>query len=81
MFKNHVVALFTRAWIEINNNRPIYGKLPVALFTRAWIEMGVSLAVLADNFVALFTRAWIEITYVYNQGSISPGRPLHEGVD
>ena len=55
------VALFTRAWIEINNECDIALPSHVALFTRAWIEInsknlqGVSLC------VALFTRAWIEI--------------------
>ena len=57
------VALFTRAWIEINNNRPIYGKLPVALFTRAWIEIRYNRFCFIINCVALFTRAWIEILF------------------
>ena len=33
------VALFTRAWIEINANEQIRTAVLVALFTRAWIEM------------------------------------------
>ena len=33
------VALFTRAWIEIDaDNNAVYDKI-VALFTRAWIEI------------------------------------------
>ena len=55
------VALFTRAWIEINlcNNR--VHLQPVALFTRAWIEIPKSRAKKSVSAVALFTRAWIEI--------------------
>ena len=34
-----IVALFTRAWIEIINETVIVGRTWVALFTRAWIEM------------------------------------------
>ena len=33
------VALFTRAWIEINQTISQIGKTKVALFTRAWIEI------------------------------------------
>ena len=35
-----VVALFTRAWIEIIHLAICKHRLPVALFTRAWIEIG-----------------------------------------
>ena len=76
-----IVALFTRAWIEIyyeNTNGQLFG---VALFTRAWIEIASLIKSLSGDTVALFTRAWIEIV---NQ-SIIPfstiSRPLHEGVD
>ena len=34
-----LVALFTRAWIEISPNIPARNIKIVALFTRAWIEM------------------------------------------
>ena len=34
-----MVALFTRAWIEIPIPGNIKPAIPVALFTRAWIEM------------------------------------------
>ena len=34
-----LVALFTRAWIEINLYSLVDGQTYVALFTRAWIEM------------------------------------------
>ena len=33
------VALFTRAWIEIERDRRILKLRLVALFTRAWIEI------------------------------------------
>ena len=35
----HIVALFTRAWIEINLLTLLYLFIIVALFTRAWIEI------------------------------------------
>ena len=34
-----VVALFTRAWIEIAQGKQERKNFPVALFTRAWIEI------------------------------------------
>ena len=34
-----MVALFTRAWIEISKCRSIFHPRAVALFTRAWIEI------------------------------------------
>ena len=34
-----MVALFTRAWIEITQARFFVKTTAVALFTRAWIEM------------------------------------------
>ena len=33
------VALFTRAWIEINCHEKLLSDRAVALFTRAWIEI------------------------------------------
>ena len=33
------VALFARAWIEINTSQPKGQEEKVALFARAWIEM------------------------------------------
>ena len=36
---NNGVALFTRAWIEINIGQRTAKKESVALFTRAWIEI------------------------------------------
>ena len=56
-----MVALFTRAWIEIIavSDRAFF--IGVALFTRAWIEMQVRDAESKKVEVALFTRAWIEM--------------------
>ena len=34
-----IVALFTRAWIEIDSLLHCYVLAEVALFTRAWIEI------------------------------------------
>ena len=34
-----LVALFTRAWIEIEQTINVGDKVGVALFTRAWIEI------------------------------------------
>ena len=34
-----IVALFTRAWIEITAPFVVVVAIPVALFTRAWIEI------------------------------------------
>ena len=33
------VALFARAWIEMNEGIKTYSRLFVALFARAWIEI------------------------------------------
>ena len=40
--KRQKVALFTRAWIEINDIAPKDAVSAVALFTRAWIEIPLS---------------------------------------
>ena len=40
-FNDGVVALFTRAWIEITPQVIANEALMVALFTRAWIEMDI----------------------------------------
>ena len=76
-----VVALFTRAWIEIYSIRLRKSRGLVALFTRAWIEIKNIVRDTDVHYVALFTRAWIEITILANQGVGVGGRPLHEGVD
>ena len=34
-----LVALFTRAWIEIKTLSLVHNRIFVALFTRAWIEI------------------------------------------
>ena len=56
-----VVALFTRAWIEIYSALRISQYLFVALFTRAWIEIYYPKLMYEYHHVALFTRAWIEM--------------------
>ena len=76
-----LVALFTRAWIEIRLNLEEITFKKVALFTRAWIEMQKQLRNGAQFDVALFTRAWIEIAIVSVILTILTCRPLYEGVD
>ena len=56
-----LVALFTRAWIEIFIPKFYIFFFVVALFTRAWIEIRDIELEEALKRVALFTRAWIEI--------------------
>ena len=75
-----MVALFTRAWIEMDGTKPFAEVYNVALFTRAWIEMIWAKLLLDFYPVALFTRAWIEIV-VQKRKRLCSGRPLHEGVD
>ena len=55
------VALFTRAWIEIQSLCTHNTRRCVALFTRAWIEISFQQQKFTGCIVALFTRAWIEI--------------------
>ena len=76
-----VVALFTRAWIEIQPEMEALDAVPVALFTRAWIEIRTSERIFICADVALFTRAWIEIRIVSAVSTFGTGRPLYEGVD
>ena len=75
------VALFTRAWIEINCWIMEIVIKYVALFTRAWIEMKLFRFLKKRTEVALFTRAWIEILICTMNTSTLKRRPLHEGVD
>ena len=77
----YTVALFTRAWIEIEALSQSVLSQPVALFTRAWIEMFLLNFMLSQDNVALFTRAWIEMPLSTLVSSAIAGRPLHEGVD
>ena len=76
-----LVALFTRAWIEIPFSVAKIGKDFVALFTRAWIEITAFCLDNANYRVALFTRAWIEIGRLAFNSRTPTRRPLHEGVD
>ena len=75
------VALFTRAWIEMQNGLTFDTFAWVALFTRAWIEIENTSSYLGYQYVALFTRAWIEIATANPTNLKDIGRPLHEGVD
>ena len=77
----HVVALFTRAWIEILIELFLTEFIRVALFTRAWIEIKLLTVTLTFDDVALFTRAWIEIEIALPFRVYRLRRPLHEGVD
>ncbi len=43
-----MVALFTRAWIEIDTNYTIDIGTKVALFTRAWIEISALINRIAE---------------------------------
>ena len=63
------VALFTRAWIEIQNTQNNNQRQAVALFTRAWIEIALAVKESIIDKVALFTRAWIEISLVGTLGT------------
>ena len=56
-----MVALFTRAWIEMCVTVARVSSAYVALFTRAWIEIQAHAFHVPFSHVALFTRAWIEI--------------------
>ena len=42
MIRLPIVALFTRAWIEITTQLITKNLATVALFTRAWIEISIS---------------------------------------
>ena len=76
-----LVALFTRAWIEITILLLFIPIFNVALFTRAWIEIKLYPKDVKSYNVALFTRAWIEIYFNFTAFSTGKCRPLHEGVD
>ncbi len=76
-----IVALFTRAWIEMDKNYTIDIGTKVALFTRAWIEITLPKGRGQYVAVALFTRAWIEIVAKIGEDFGTKRRPLHEGVD
>ena len=76
------VALFTRAWIEIEKvKRKSFAE------RRSPSSRGRGLKSLYDEengalrAVALFTRAWIEMIKSKELFASSFGRPLHEGVD
>ena len=75
------VALFARAWIEIDS-RFVFRKFEkVALFARAWIEIPAIIISAISVAVALFARAWIEMILKTLQPPSAYCRPLCEGVD
>ena len=67
-----LVALFTRAWIEIKERVTCIRGIAVALFTRAWIEIYGTHLHFDVQVVALFTRAWIEIRYLRRRRKVPP---------
>ena len=79
MTEGVLVALFTRAWIEITLPNATRIKRCVALFTRAWIEIVFGIKALPIIFVALFTRAWIEISDYIGIDTLTARRTLYEG--
>ena len=76
-----LVALFARAWIEINDYRYEFFTTDVALFARAWIEIKYTYRPSSKSAVALFARAWIEILIKPAPPISIYCRPLCEGVD
>ena len=75
------VALFTRAWIEIDKNYTIdIGTKSPSLRGRGLKLRGLTLSAPSQP-VALFTRAWIEIPFSVAKIGKDFGRPLYEGVD
>ena len=76
-----MVALFTRAWIEIHRPSEPQRQCSVALFTRAWIEIFSSIA----EYNAAVRRPLYEgVDWNKKQlGNRNPqqSRPLYEGVD
>ena len=75
------VALFARAWIEIDMGAWYDIVLKVALFARAWIEIILYSIKYLKIIVALFARAWIEISSDITPPACRSRRPLCEGVD
>ena len=77
-----LVALFTRAWIEIQTVTVILGGQIVSPSSRGrGLKFMIATDIYDHSDVALFTRAWIEML---TSSGISPAvksRPLHEGVD
>ena len=76
------VALFTRAWIEINIKRARINKGYTSPSSRGrGLKLISAQKDRASVTVALFTRAWIEMPEINILLKFSFGRPLHEGVD
>ena len=52
---DEMVALFTRAWIEMLAAKAEGGHIPVALFTRAWIEI-ICISLISENNLSPSSR-------------------------
>ena len=78
---NILVALFTRAWIEIFCTRILYLLLFVALFTRAWIEINFSNYKPSGKPSPSSRGRGLKLYLPYIGFVKIDGRPLHEGVD
>ena len=64
-YRQGLVALLARAWIEIIVGRNEFQVACVALLARAWIEIPTQPRYTSSPLVALLARAWIEI-HVYH---------------
>ena len=75
------VALYTSAWIEIQETSPKPKTKAVALYTSAWIEILMPFWQRPSDPVALYTSAWIEIVKGSTVSFKDSGRTLYECVD
>ncbi len=76
------VALFTRAWIEMQIQcTDEYTSAESPSSRGRGLKSDVKSAFYVMNYVALFTRAWIEMYVQVRFAGVSICRPLHEGVD
>ena len=76
------VALFTRAWIEIDY--PTHNGIDLVRSPSSrgrGLKSHGTMFTKGDKVVALFTRAWIEIKLDVAIALRNGRRPLHEGVD
>ena len=75
-----LVALFTRAWIEIEPTGAKIYNTPVALFTRAWIEISSVPFVYPSTASPSLRGRGLKLLRRESR-EIPLGRPLYEGVD
>ena len=75
------VALFTRAWIEIQITRFIGADSGSPSLRGRGLKYMIRSNQDIQRAVALFTRAWIEICVVLYVVVFVKCRPLYEGVD